>query len=205
MASAPAGVDCRRLKFAEGDACDLSAELGPFDAVLASNLLCRLPRPAAFLASLPRLVAPGGIAVLVSPYSWMEVPLLPTALPPLPPPTHLSSPSLRNQLLRPAPLAQFFRRRSPHFQRNHSHFSPLLPFIARRNAHPRSAPPYMHKHLQPPATAPPRALLCIRAAFACAPAAAISAKSRLKRHIRLGRSTPLRASGSAAASATAKK
>ena len=88
----------------QGDACALSPTLGPFQAVLASNLLCRrvsrpplrgravaaasgrvshsartplatrrsLPSPRAFLASLPRLVAPGGVAVLVSPYSWLE-------------------------------------------------------------------------------------------------------------------------------------
>ena len=33
----------------QGDACALDANLGPFDAVLVANLLCRLPDPAAFL------------------------------------------------------------------------------------------------------------------------------------------------------------
>jgi SAM-dependent methyltransferase len=42
-----------------------------FDAVLASNLLCRLPKPRAFLAALIGLVKPGGAAVIVSPYSWL--------------------------------------------------------------------------------------------------------------------------------------
>jgi len=45
---------------------------GAFDAVLASNLLCRLPRPAKFLAEVPRLVKQGGVLVLLSPYSWLE-------------------------------------------------------------------------------------------------------------------------------------
>jgi hypothetical protein len=40
--------------------------------VLAANLLCRLPDPSRFLARLPTLVAPGGVLVLASPYSWLE-------------------------------------------------------------------------------------------------------------------------------------
>ncbi len=32
----------------------------------------RLPDPRAFLSSLPRLLHPGGVAVIVSPYSWLE-------------------------------------------------------------------------------------------------------------------------------------
>lgn len=72
VAAAPSGVDCGRVRFEVGDACSLRPSLGPFSAVLASNLLCRLPDPDAFLASLPRLLAPGGVAVLVSPYSWLE-------------------------------------------------------------------------------------------------------------------------------------
>ena len=43
----------------------------PSPAVLAANLLCRLPDPAAFLARLPTLVRPGGVLALVSPYSWL--------------------------------------------------------------------------------------------------------------------------------------
>ena len=42
-----------------------------FDAVLASNLLCRLPDPRRFLADLPALVKPGGVAVIISPHSWL--------------------------------------------------------------------------------------------------------------------------------------
>ena len=61
------------LSFRKADACDLPADLGGFDAVLAANLLCRLPDPAAFLDRLGAgLVNPGGAVYIVSPFSWME-------------------------------------------------------------------------------------------------------------------------------------
>ena len=61
------------LSFAKADACDLPRSLGAFDAVLAANLLCRLPDPAAFLDRLgDGLVADGGHVYIVSPFSWME-------------------------------------------------------------------------------------------------------------------------------------
>jgi len=72
VATPPEGVDPARLQFEQGDACDLRADIGEFDAVLCSNLLCRLPRPKDLLRRLPELVKPGGAAVLVSPYSWLE-------------------------------------------------------------------------------------------------------------------------------------
>ena len=78
-------IDRRRCSFREGDACELPKSLlggggsekdfdvfGRHDAVLAANLLCRLPDPAAFLAQCPKLARPGGVLVLVSPYSWLE-------------------------------------------------------------------------------------------------------------------------------------
>lgn len=69
-----------RTFFAQGDACALKSanEIGAkhggglFDAILASNLLCRLPDPEKFLQSLPGLMKEGGVVVLVSPYSWLE-------------------------------------------------------------------------------------------------------------------------------------
>ena len=54
-----------------GDACALPPDLAQLDAVLAANLLCRLPDPSKLLARLPALVKPGGVLVLVSPYSWL--------------------------------------------------------------------------------------------------------------------------------------
>jgi len=68
----PHDVDRSRVHFEQGDACALRDDLGTFDVVLAANLLCRLPEPMAFLDRIPRLLKPGGVAVLVSPYSWLE-------------------------------------------------------------------------------------------------------------------------------------
>jgi SAM-dependent methyltransferase len=56
----------------QGDACALPADLPAFDAVLAANLLCRLPDPSKFLSRVPSIVKRGGVLVLVSPYSWLE-------------------------------------------------------------------------------------------------------------------------------------
>jgi hypothetical protein len=47
-AAAPAEAKCSRIRFVQGDACNLaSAEDlgGPFHIVHAANLLCRLPDP----------------------------------------------------------------------------------------------------------------------------------------------------------------
>ena len=67
-------IDRSRARFETGDACALPPELGPFNAILMANLLCRLPDPKACLARLggpAGLVAPGGLLLIVSPYSWM--------------------------------------------------------------------------------------------------------------------------------------
>jgi putative 4-mercaptohistidine N1-methyltranferase len=64
-----------RAQFRQGDACSLPAELMGFDAVLAANLICRLPTPRSFLARLQGsrgLVKPGGLLVLTTPFTWME-------------------------------------------------------------------------------------------------------------------------------------
>jgi 5-histidylcysteine sulfoxide synthase/putative 4-mercaptohistidine N1-methyltranferase len=82
LAAAPAGIDMDRISFRRADACSLPAEYAGFDAVLASNLLCRLPSPRAFLSRLGGargLVRPGGILVLASPYSWLEAYTTPSA------------------------------------------------------------------------------------------------------------------------------
>eukprot|EP00756_Hemistasia_phaeocysticola_P021302 Hpha_TRINITY_DN15766_c4_g16::TRINITY_DN15766_c4_g16_i1::g.36376::m.36376 len=59
-----------RCDFRQGDACNLG-DIGTFDCVLAGNLLCRLPKPRAFLDKVIEIVNPGGIFVIASPYSWL--------------------------------------------------------------------------------------------------------------------------------------
>ena len=49
-----------------------SEQIGTFDAILCSNLLCRLPDPMAFLGVLPNYLNIGGVVLFVSPYSWLE-------------------------------------------------------------------------------------------------------------------------------------
>lgn len=64
-----------RCTFKVGDACKLSehqAELGSFDGAVLANLLCRLPEPLACLDGLQVLLKPGGVVVIVTPFSWLE-------------------------------------------------------------------------------------------------------------------------------------
>lgn len=63
------------IVFKRADACALPPDMMNFDACLLANLLCRLPSPRACLGRLggPRgLIKPGGLTVIVSPYSWLE-------------------------------------------------------------------------------------------------------------------------------------
>ena len=71
LSLAPARLPACLPAHLQGDACALPQQLGPVDAVLAANLLCRLPDPLRFLGRLPSLVNRGGVVVLVSPYSWL--------------------------------------------------------------------------------------------------------------------------------------
>lgn len=71
-AGAPAGADLSRVRFLQGDAMDLPADLGSFDRVHAANLICRLPDPQRLLKALPALVRPGGELVLATPCTWLE-------------------------------------------------------------------------------------------------------------------------------------
>jgi putative 4-mercaptohistidine N1-methyltranferase len=72
VARAPGGVDPARIRFVQGDAMRLPADLGPFDRVHAANLICRLTRPQLLLDRLPALVKPGGELVLATPCTWLE-------------------------------------------------------------------------------------------------------------------------------------
>jgi putative 4-mercaptohistidine N1-methyltranferase len=69
----PADIDRERCTFVQGDACNLDVKaLGTFEIVLGANLVCRLPDPAKFLASIGQLIVPGGYLVLPSPYTWLQ-------------------------------------------------------------------------------------------------------------------------------------
>jgi len=68
-------IDRTRTNFRQADACALPAELVGFDAVLLVNLLDRLPSPKACLGRMGGymgLVRPGGLLVVMSPYTWLE-------------------------------------------------------------------------------------------------------------------------------------
>lgn len=71
VAKVPAAIDRKRVEFLVADATDLPP-LGSFDAVLAANLICRLPEPRKFLERLPSLVKSGGQLLLATPFSWLE-------------------------------------------------------------------------------------------------------------------------------------
>lgn len=66
------GIDRERVSFEQGDAQSLRADIGQFDAVIACNLICRLPEPMGLLSRLPELVRPGGQLFITTPFSWLE-------------------------------------------------------------------------------------------------------------------------------------
>ena len=57
---------------AVGDAYDPPLYPGTVDVVLASNLLDTVARPLALIAAIDRLLAPGGLLLLTSPFAWNE-------------------------------------------------------------------------------------------------------------------------------------
>jgi len=64
-----------KVRFFTGDACRLKEyadDIGTFDGVVMSNLLCRLPDPLACLDGMQYVVNKGGIVVMVTPFSWLE-------------------------------------------------------------------------------------------------------------------------------------
>jgi putative 4-mercaptohistidine N1-methyltranferase len=68
----PAELRSPWVKFEQGDACDLRADIGTFDLVLMANLIDRLPDPAKCLARLPQIISSGGWLIITSPYTWLE-------------------------------------------------------------------------------------------------------------------------------------
>lgn len=67
----PADIDRARVRFEQGDAMNLRADLGQFDVVLMANLIDRLSDPRRCLARLPELVKPGGQVIITSPCTWL--------------------------------------------------------------------------------------------------------------------------------------
>lgn len=72
VAAVPNDIERGRVRFLQGDAQALPLDIGVFDAVVASNLICRLRYPQRFLVRLPQLLKPGGHLLLTTPYSWLE-------------------------------------------------------------------------------------------------------------------------------------
>ncbi|MEB3327704.1 MAG: 5-histidylcysteine sulfoxide synthase [Candidatus Sericytochromatia bacterium] len=67
----PEGLDRARLRFERADAHHPPATWGRFNAVLIANLVDRLHAPRTCLRALEELVAPGGLLVVTTPYTWL--------------------------------------------------------------------------------------------------------------------------------------
>ncbi|PKN59475.1 MAG: SAM-dependent methyltransferase [Deltaproteobacteria bacterium HGW-Deltaproteobacteria-14] len=61
-----------RVELWQGDAHNLKPRFSGYDLVLAANLIDRLHDPAHFLAHIGERIVPGGLLVLLSPYTWLE-------------------------------------------------------------------------------------------------------------------------------------
>ncbi|MCM0080769.1 5-histidylcysteine sulfoxide synthase [Geomonas sp. Red32] len=61
-----------KVQFYQADACNLPDKFTGYDLVLAANLLDRLYCPRRFLNEIRGRMNPGGLLVIVSPYSWAE-------------------------------------------------------------------------------------------------------------------------------------
>lgn len=61
-----------KIAFMQGDACNLVEKFNDYDLVFAGNLIDRLYDPVMFLESVKDRIRPGGLLVLVSPYTWSE-------------------------------------------------------------------------------------------------------------------------------------
>jgi len=72
VACIDAKINCNRVSFQVGDACNLPPNLSKVDLIFGGNLLCRLPQPVLFLDRAYSLLREGGILVLTTPCSWLE-------------------------------------------------------------------------------------------------------------------------------------
>ena len=61
-----------RVRFWQGDACNLKSRFKGYDLILATNLIDRLYEPGLFLETVHERLNPDGVLILTSPYTWME-------------------------------------------------------------------------------------------------------------------------------------
>jgi putative 4-mercaptohistidine N1-methyltranferase len=62
----------QRVKFFSADALALPPEFSGYDLIFAGNLIDRLKTPRLFLSAIHQRLAPGGLLVLTSPYTWLS-------------------------------------------------------------------------------------------------------------------------------------
>ncbi len=60
------------VEFWQGDACNLKAQFGGYDLIMATNLIDRLYEPLLFLNDVDQRLNDGGYLILTSPYTWLE-------------------------------------------------------------------------------------------------------------------------------------
>ncbi len=65
-------IDTGRIRFTQGDACNLKPIYNDYDLVFAGNLIDRLNNPLQFLQNIHQRIRPGGILIITSPYTWLE-------------------------------------------------------------------------------------------------------------------------------------
>lgn len=61
-----------KISFLQGDACNLASKFTDYDLVFAGNLIDRLYDPEKFLRTIQARIRPGGLLVIISPYTWTE-------------------------------------------------------------------------------------------------------------------------------------
>ena len=61
-----------RVKFWQGDACNLKAHFKDYDLIIATNLIDRLYEPKLFLEDIHERLNNEGILIITSPYTWQE-------------------------------------------------------------------------------------------------------------------------------------
>ncbi|HEX4842918.1 MAG TPA: putative 4-mercaptohistidine N1-methyltransferase [Limnobacter sp.] len=61
-----------KVRFEQGDACQLDAVHADYDLVFAGNLIDRVANPAAFLQDMQKRVVQGGLLIISSPYTLLD-------------------------------------------------------------------------------------------------------------------------------------